>query len=147
MQEHTQSNSVDTIESYSSAPHSSKRVLIVTAVDAEKDAVLRGLKNASGFEVIAGGVGPAATAAATARQLMQTSTISLSAQASPEVLPVKLRLAPSSLRTSSLRRISDPKPKTASAAFRSSASERIGFRSMLPLPASLSRPWRMPAQP
>ena len=43
MQEHTQSNSVDTIESYSSAPHSSKRVLIVTAVDAEK-AVLRGLK-------------------------------------------------------------------------------------------------------
>lgn len=44
MQEHTQSNSVDTIESYSSAPHSSKRVLIVTAVDAEKESVLRGLK-------------------------------------------------------------------------------------------------------
>ncbi|SEL69102.1 futalosine hydrolase [Paenibacillus sp. cl141a] len=73
MQKHTPSNSADTIGSYSSAPHSFRRVLIVTAVDAEKDAVLRGLKNASGFEVIAGGVGPAATAAATARRLMQAS--------------------------------------------------------------------------
>ncbi|GAE07796.1 menaquinone via futalosine step 2 [Paenibacillus sp. JCM 10914] len=49
------------------------RILIVTAVDAEKDAVLRGLGNAAGVDVIAGGVGPAATAAATARQLTQSA--------------------------------------------------------------------------
>lgn len=47
------------------------RVLIVTAVDAEKDAVLRGLGDqaAEMFDVIAGGVGPAAVAASTAAKL------------------------------------------------------------------------------
>jgi futalosine hydrolase len=46
-----------------------RRVLIVTAVAAEKEAVLRGLSNAEGFEVLAGGVGPAAAAASTASAL------------------------------------------------------------------------------
>jgi futalosine hydrolase len=73
MQKHTQSNSVDITESHNSPAPSFKRVLIVTAVDAEKEAVQRGLKGAHGFDVIAGGVGPAATAAATARQLIQST--------------------------------------------------------------------------
>jgi futalosine hydrolase len=44
------------------------RVLIVTAVDAEKDAILRGLGDdaAAQFDVIAAGVGPASAAAGTA---------------------------------------------------------------------------------
>lgn len=48
--------------------NSSQRVLIVTAVDAEKDAVLRGLGDmaAERFDVIAAGVGPASAAAGTA---------------------------------------------------------------------------------
>ncbi|WP_090575691.1 futalosine hydrolase [Paenibacillus sp. OV219] len=45
------------------------RVLIVTAVDAERDAVLRGLRGDDRFDVIAAGVGPAAAAAGTAAQL------------------------------------------------------------------------------
>ncbi|WP_390924683.1 futalosine hydrolase [Paenibacillus xylanexedens] len=51
--------------------NSSQRVLIVTAVDAEKDAVLRGLGNtaAERFDVIAAGVGPASAAAGTAATL------------------------------------------------------------------------------
>ncbi|WP_418040582.1 futalosine hydrolase [Paenibacillus xylanilyticus] len=59
-------------ESDGSAPnHAVPRVLIVTAVDAEKDAVLRGLGDqaAEMFDVIAGGVGPAAVAASTAAKL------------------------------------------------------------------------------
>jgi len=50
---------------------SSSRVLIVTAVDAEKDAVLRGLGDtaAERFDVIAAGVGPASAAAGTAATL------------------------------------------------------------------------------
>lgn len=47
----------------------SQRVLIVTAVDAERDAVLRGLRSHGRFDVIAAGVGPASAAAATAAQL------------------------------------------------------------------------------
>ncbi|MGB0089176.1 MAG: futalosine hydrolase, partial [Planifilum fulgidum] len=35
-------------------------VLIVTAVEAERKALLRGLGNGSPFDVLAGGVGPAA---------------------------------------------------------------------------------------
>lgn len=70
MQEHSQSNSVKIPESHIPI---AKRVLIVTAVDAEKDAVQRGLGDTPGFEVIAGGVGPAATAAATTRHLIQGS--------------------------------------------------------------------------
>ncbi|WP_051217419.1 futalosine hydrolase [Paenibacillus assamensis] len=46
-----------------------KRILIVTAVDVERDAVLRGLDGDSRFEVIAGGVGPASAAASTATKL------------------------------------------------------------------------------
>ncbi|WP_426450268.1 futalosine hydrolase [Paenibacillus sp. S-38] len=45
------------------------RVLIITAVDAERDAVLRGLGGSGRFEVIAAGVGPAAAAAGTAAAL------------------------------------------------------------------------------
>ncbi|WP_342572039.1 futalosine hydrolase [Paenibacillus sp. FSL R5-0749] len=50
---------------------SSSRVLIVTAVDAEKDAILRGLGDtaAERFDVIAAGVGPASAAAGTAATL------------------------------------------------------------------------------
>lgn len=46
------------------------RLLVVTAVEAERDAVLGA---ASGLEVIAGGIGPAASAAATATQLARES--------------------------------------------------------------------------
>ncbi|REK71762.1 futalosine hydrolase [Paenibacillus paeoniae] len=47
------------------------RILVVTAVEAEREAVLRGLSAASTarFDVIAGGVGPAAVAARTATLL------------------------------------------------------------------------------
>jgi futalosine hydrolase len=46
-----------------------KRVLIMTAVEAERDAVLRGLDGATKFAVVAGGVGAAAAAASTAKAL------------------------------------------------------------------------------
>jgi futalosine hydrolase len=46
-----------------------KRVLVITAVSAEKDAVLRGLRGDSRFEVVAAGVGAAAAAAHAARLL------------------------------------------------------------------------------
>jgi len=46
-----------------------KRLLVVTAVAAERDAVLRGLGGAEGIDVIAAGVGAAAAAAAAARRL------------------------------------------------------------------------------
>jgi len=46
-----------------------RHILIVTAVDAEREAVLRGLGAASGYEVIAGGVGPASAAASSAAVL------------------------------------------------------------------------------
>lgn len=49
--------------------HSNKRVLIMTAVPAERDAVLRGLKGDKRFDVSLAGVGPAAAAANTARIL------------------------------------------------------------------------------
>jgi futalosine hydrolase len=44
-------------------------VLVVTAVPAERDAVTRAFAGGPGHDVIAGGVGPAAAAAATARAL------------------------------------------------------------------------------
>ncbi|UQZ33987.1 futalosine hydrolase [Paenibacillus sp. PK3_47] len=50
-------------------PDSAKRVLIVTAVAAERDAVLRGLGGSSRFHVIAAGAGTAAAAAGTAAAL------------------------------------------------------------------------------
>jgi futalosine hydrolase len=46
-----------------------KRILIMTAVQAEKDAVLRGLKGDKRFDVFLAGAGPAAAAARTARIL------------------------------------------------------------------------------
>lgn len=45
------------------------RVLIVTAVEAEREAVLRGLRGSSRFHVIAAGAGTAAAAAGTAAAL------------------------------------------------------------------------------
>ncbi|RJE86066.1 futalosine hydrolase [Paenibacillus sp. 1011MAR3C5] len=47
------------------------RILVVTAVEAEREAVLRGLSQAGAihYDVIAGGVGPAAVAARTAAML------------------------------------------------------------------------------
>ncbi|WP_339303763.1 futalosine hydrolase [Paenibacillus sp. FSL R5-0519] len=61
----------DTSDISSVPANSSQRVLIVTAVDAEKDAVLRGLGDtaAERFDVIAAGVGPASAAAGTAATL------------------------------------------------------------------------------
>lgn len=57
-------------ETNSTSTASTKRVLIVTAVDAEKEAVLRGLGDqAAYFDVIAAGVGPASAAAGTAAAL------------------------------------------------------------------------------
>ena len=44
-------------------------VLIVTAVEAERDALLRGLRDGSPFDVVAGGVGPAAAAASAAARM------------------------------------------------------------------------------
>ncbi|MCP1308650.1 futalosine hydrolase [Paenibacillus tyrfis] len=45
------------------------RVLVITAVPAERDAVLRGLRGDARFDVVAGGVGPAAAAASAAKAL------------------------------------------------------------------------------
>ncbi|WP_261381460.1 futalosine hydrolase [Paenibacillus cremeus] len=52
----------------------SGRVLVVTAVDAEKDAVQRGLGPDSRFDVLAGGVGPVAAAVSTATALATTKS-------------------------------------------------------------------------
>lgn len=46
-----------------------KSILVVTSVDAEREAVMRGLQGDERFTVIAGGVGPAAAAASTATTL------------------------------------------------------------------------------
>ncbi|GIO13956.1 Futalosine hydrolase [Cohnella xylanilytica] len=45
------------------------KVLIMTAVEAERDAVVRGLGGAAGYDVRIAGVGPAAAAACTAAEL------------------------------------------------------------------------------
>ncbi len=45
------------------------RTLIITAVAAEREAILAALPSAQGVSVVAGGVGPAAAAASTARSL------------------------------------------------------------------------------
>lgn len=50
-------------------PHSQKRILIATAVEAERDAVLRGLGDMPNVDVIAVGVGVASAAARTAAVL------------------------------------------------------------------------------
>ncbi|MCL7748878.1 futalosine hydrolase [Halalkalibacter alkaliphilus] len=49
-----------------------RRVLIVTSVSAEKEAILRGLRNTNDFDVIVAGVGQAAAAVATATALAKT---------------------------------------------------------------------------
>lgn len=49
-----------------------KRVLIVTSVEAEQEAVVRGLQGTDGIDVLIGGVGPASAAASTARALACT---------------------------------------------------------------------------
>ncbi|QOY37909.1 futalosine hydrolase [Anaerobacillus isosaccharinicus] len=45
-------------------------ILIMTAVEAEKDAVLRGIKDDHRFDVIAGGVGPVSAAISTTKALL-----------------------------------------------------------------------------
>lgn len=50
-----------------------KVVLIVTSVAAEQEAVLKGLEDAKGFDVVIGGVGPVASAVHTARVLAKSS--------------------------------------------------------------------------
>ncbi|WP_315794726.1 futalosine hydrolase [Paenibacillus sp. BIC5C1] len=81
MNEQKQNDSIDrnrpetatlssSFETNSTSTASTQRVLIVTAVDAEKEAVLRGLGDqAAHFDVIAAGVGPASAAAGTAAAL------------------------------------------------------------------------------
>jgi len=53
------------------AARKEKRVLVVTSVEAERDAVWRGLQEDNRFEVIIGGVGPMSAAARTARKLAE----------------------------------------------------------------------------
>jgi futalosine hydrolase len=55
--------------SNSRQPRSDKRILIMTAVPTERDAVLRGLRGDSRFDVLLAGVGPASAAACTAAAL------------------------------------------------------------------------------
>ncbi|WP_424766689.1 futalosine hydrolase [Paenibacillus sp. sgz302251] len=57
------------IESSIQAGNEEMRVLVVTAVDAEKEAVLRGLEGKKGVDVITSGVGSAAAASITAAAL------------------------------------------------------------------------------
>jgi len=63
------SHTDSTHASHEESRNSRKKVLIVTAVDAERDAVLRGLQGQHGVDVIAAGVGVAAAAARTAAYL------------------------------------------------------------------------------
>ncbi|WP_138753883.1 futalosine hydrolase [Paenibacillus sinopodophylli] len=58
-----------TDQSNTAEQKAARRVLIVTAVDAEREAVLRGLDGLQGVDVIAAGVGSAAAAAGTAAAL------------------------------------------------------------------------------
>lgn len=62
---HNSSSAGEAVEGQASAP----RVLIVTAVAAERDAVLRGLQGSGRFHVVAAGAGTAAAAAGTAAAL------------------------------------------------------------------------------
>jgi futalosine hydrolase len=52
-----------------------KRVLVMTAVDAEKEAVLRGVRGDSRFEVLVTGVGPIAAAISTTTVLVMASAM------------------------------------------------------------------------
>ncbi|MGZ9583934.1 futalosine hydrolase [Paenibacillus marinisediminis] len=51
------------------------RVLVMTSVAAERDAVLRGLQGDARFDVLIGGVGSAAAAISTAKALNQADTV------------------------------------------------------------------------
>lgn len=64
---------------------SSARVLIVTAVDAERDAILRGLGDHASdrFDVVAAGVGPASAAAGTAAALAFASAAASARELAP----------------------------------------------------------------
>jgi futalosine hydrolase len=53
-----------------------KRVLVMTAVEAEREAVLRGLRGDSRFKVLVAGVGPVAAAVSTAMALAAASEAS-----------------------------------------------------------------------
>ncbi|MFV8829497.1 futalosine hydrolase [Alkalihalobacterium sp. APHAB7] len=53
-----------------------RKILIITSVEAEKEAILRGLKPTSSIDVVVSGVGIAAAAAATAR-VLATNTYDL----------------------------------------------------------------------
>lgn len=50
-----------------------KRVLIVTSVKAEQEAVIRGLRDTEGVDVLIGGVGPVASAVSTAMHLAKAT--------------------------------------------------------------------------
>ncbi|TFE23309.1 futalosine hydrolase [Cohnella luojiensis] len=50
-----------------------KKILVMTAVDAEKEAVMRGIRGDRRFEVLAAGVGPVAAAVSTAIALASSS--------------------------------------------------------------------------
>jgi len=65
MTSYSESSAREAAEGQASPP----RVLIVTAVAAERDAVLRGLQGSGRFHVVAAGAGPAAAAAGTAAAL------------------------------------------------------------------------------
>ena len=64
---------MDTNSSNSQHDHKPMRILIVTAVAAEKEAVLNGLKENRRFDVIAGGVGPIEAAVSTTKALAATN--------------------------------------------------------------------------
>lgn len=62
---------------YSERESQAQRILVVTAVEAEREAVLRGLSRlpaATGVDVIAAGVGPASAAASTAATLARAES-------------------------------------------------------------------------
>ncbi|TPG70830.1 futalosine hydrolase [Brevibacillus laterosporus] len=69
---HVEISSGSFINSNKPSPLSYKRILIVTSVSAEQEAVIRGLNGAEGFDVLIGGVGVAFAAASTARILATT---------------------------------------------------------------------------
>ncbi|TCS95857.1 futalosine hydrolase [Hazenella coriacea] len=60
-------------ELHTQSPSSHRRVLIVTAVEAEREAVLRGLGDIDQVDVLAAGVGPVMVAVRTAMVLAKTS--------------------------------------------------------------------------
>ncbi|AUM63602.1 futalosine hydrolase [Brevibacillus laterosporus] len=61
------------VNSNNPSSRSLKRILIVTSVEAEQEAVIRGLNGAEGFNVLVGGVGAVCAAASTARTLAATA--------------------------------------------------------------------------